>query len=226
MCPENQEKQQLESDLYIITRRLKRKMLSLENRKDFQLWKLDLMEAWAAMYLPIADHQSTVNHLIISRLDADVQATLIDLLPEDEGEFKTQKPEALFQHIEDRLGNMNLEELRRLRLDLAKQQLGEGPEVYKDRLHKYYEETRLGDETKFIEKYVCSVYNKVMGGLLRTHKPTLTTIEALEKEIPYYVTQLQIYAKTALDAARAVLAGIGCMRYGLDKGNQKTSMIS
>ena len=96
-------------------------MLSLENRKDFQLWKSDLMEAWAAMYIPIADHQSTVNHLIISRLDADVQATLIDLLPEDEGEFKTQKPEALFQHIEDRLGNMNLEELRRLRFDLAKQ---------------------------------------------------------------------------------------------------------
>ena len=79
----------MESDLYIVTRRLKRKLLSLENRKDFQLWKSDLMEAWAAMYLPIADYQSTVNHLIISRLDSDVQATLVDLLPEDEGEFKT-----------------------------------------------------------------------------------------------------------------------------------------
>ena len=116
---------------------------------------------------------------------------------------------------------MNPEELRRLRFDLAKQRLGEDPEVYKDRLHKYYEETLLGDEPKFIKKYVCSVYNKVMGGLLRTHKPTLTTIEALEKEIPYYVTQLQIYAETAPDAAPAVIAGLGGMRYGLDKGNQK-----
>ena len=89
--------------------------------KDFQSWKLDLMEAWAAMYLPIADYQSTVNHLIISRLDSDVQATLVDLLPEDEGEFETRKPEALFQQIEDRLGNMNPEELRRLHFDLAKQ---------------------------------------------------------------------------------------------------------
>ena len=121
MCPEKREKQRVESDLYIVTRRLKRKLLSLENRKDFQLWKSDLMEAWAAMYLPIADHQSTVNHLIISRLDSDVQATLVDLLPEDEGEFKTRKPEALFQQIEDRLGNMNPEELRTLRFDLAKQ---------------------------------------------------------------------------------------------------------
>ena len=57
--------------------------------------------------------------------------------------------------------------------------------------------------------------------MLRMHKPPLTTIEALEKEIPYYVTQLQIYAETALDAAPAVIAGLGGMRYGLDKGNQK-----
>merc|ERR1711867_315494 len=60
-----------------------------------------------------------------------------------------------------------------------------------------------------------------MGRLLRTHKPPLTTIEALGKEIPYYVTQLRIYAETTLDAAPAVIAGLGGMRYGLDKGNQK-----
>ena len=76
-------------------------------------------------------------------------------------------------------------------------------------------------EPKFIKKYVCSVYNKVMGRLLRTHKPPLTTIKALGTDIPYYVTQLRIYAETTPDAAPAVIAGLGGMRYGLDKGNQK-----
>ena len=61
----------------------------------------------------------------------------------------------------------------------------------------------------------------VVGELLRTHKPPLTTIEALGKEIPYYVTQLRIYAETTPDAAPAVIAGLGGMQYGLDKGNQK-----
>ena len=80
--------------------------------KDFQVWKLDLMEAWAAMYLPIADYQSTVNHLIVNRLDSDIQATVVDLLHEDEEEFVTRKPEVLLQQIKDRLGNMNPEEHR------------------------------------------------------------------------------------------------------------------
>ena len=128
MCPETREKQRLESDLYIVTRRLKRKLLSIENMKDFQLWKLDLMEAWAAMYLPIEDYQSTVNHLIVTRLDSDIQATGVDLLPEDEEEFVAQKPEVLLQQIEERLVNMNKEEHRRLRFDLAKQQMEEDPE--------------------------------------------------------------------------------------------------
>ena len=57
---EEQEKQKLESDLYIVTRQLKREPLGLQTMKDFQLWKLDLMEAWAATYLPRVDHQSTV----------------------------------------------------------------------------------------------------------------------------------------------------------------------
>ena len=111
----------MESDLYIVTRRLKRKPLSIENMGDFQSWKLDLMEAWAAMYLPIADYQSTVNHLIVNRLDSDIQATLVNLIPEDKEEFGTRKPEVLLQQIEDRLGNLNPEEQRRLRFDLAKQ---------------------------------------------------------------------------------------------------------
>ena len=68
------------------------------------------MEAWAAMYLPIADYQSTVNHLIVNRLDSDIQATVVDLLPKDEEAFVTRKPEELLQQIEDRLGNMNPEE--------------------------------------------------------------------------------------------------------------------
>ena len=60
-----------------------------------------------------------------------------------------------------------------------------------------------------------------MGELLKMHKPRLTTIEALGKEIPYYVTQLQIYAETTPDAVPAVIAGLGGMQYGLDKENQK-----
>ena len=107
--------------------------------------------------------------------------------------------------------NVDQEEHRRLCFDLAKQRMEEDPERYKDQLHKYYEETLLQDEQKFIEKYVHSVYNKVMGELLRTHKPPLTTIEALGKEIPYYVTQLRIYAETTPDAAPAVIAGQGGM---------------
>ena len=97
----------------------------------------------------------------------------------------------------------------------------EDPERYKDRLHKYYEETLLQDKQKFIEKYINRVYNKVVGELLRTHKPPLTTIKALGKEIPYYVTQLRIYAETTPDTAPAVIAGLGGMQYGLDKENQK-----
>ena len=104
--------------------------------KDFQVWKLDLMEAWAAMYLPIADYQSTVNHLIVNRLDSDIQATVANLLPEDKEEFVTQRPEELLQQIEERLENMNLEEHRRLCFDLAKQRMEEDPERYKDQLHK------------------------------------------------------------------------------------------
>ena len=110
MCPERQEKQRLESDLYSVTRRLKREPLNIENMKDFQAWKLDLMEAWAAMYLPIADYQSTVNHLIISRLDSDIQATVVDILPEGEQELRATKSELLLLQIEDRLKNVGPEE--------------------------------------------------------------------------------------------------------------------
>ena len=44
VCPETRERQLMENDLYIVTRRLKRKLLSLGD-----------MEAWAAMCLPITD---------------------------------------------------------------------------------------------------------------------------------------------------------------------------
>ena len=59
-----------------------------------------------------------------------------------------------------------------------------------------------------------------MGELLRMHRPPLATIEALGKEIPYYVTQLHVFAETTPDAAPAVTAGLGGMRYALDKENQ------
>ena len=60
-----------------------------------------------------------------------------------------------------------------------------------------------------------------MGRLLGTHKPPLVTIEALEREIPYYVTQMRIYAETTPDAAPEVIAGLGGMRYGLAEGSLK-----
>ena len=62
------------------------------------------------------------------------------------------------------------------------------------------------------------MYNKVLGELLMTHKPPLVTIESLEMEIPYYVTQLWIYAETTPDAEPATIGGI---RYGLDDGSQE-----
>ena len=133
----------------------------------------------------------------------------------------TQKPEELLQQIEERLEITTPEEHRRLHFNLAKQRMTEDPEKYKERLHKYYEETLLQDEQQFVDKYVNSVYNKAMEELLRMHRPPLATIEALEKEIPYYVTQLQIYAETMPDAAPVVIAGLGGMRYGFYKGNQK-----
>ena len=138
--------------MYIVTRRLKRKPLSITNMGDFQAWKLDIMEAWAAMYLPIADYQSTVNHLIVNRLDSDLKATLMDIIPEDKTEFGIRKPEELLQQIKDKLGNLNQEEQRKAQFDLARQWIDEDPEGYKNRLHKYYEETLLLDEPKFIEK--------------------------------------------------------------------------
>ena len=107
MCLEKREKQRLEGDLYILTRRLKRQPLSITNMGDFQLWKLDLLEAWAAMYLPMAQYQSTVNHLIVNRLESDLQATLIDIIPEEEAEFGTRKPEELLQQIGNRLGSLS-----------------------------------------------------------------------------------------------------------------------
>ena len=82
---------------------------------------------------------------------------MIDIIPEDEAEFGTRKPEELLQKIEDRLGNLNQEEQGKACFNLARQRIDEDPEEYKDRLHKYYEETLLLDELKFIEKYISSV---------------------------------------------------------------------
>ena len=107
MCPDGREKQRLESDLYIVTRRLKRKPLSIGDIKDFKAWKQGLIKAWVAMYLPVEDYQSTVNHLIMTRLDSDIHARVVDLLPQDKEELVARKPEALFQQIKERLVNMD-----------------------------------------------------------------------------------------------------------------------
>ena len=136
------------------------------------------MEAWAAMCLPIADYQSTVNQLVINRLDADVRATVADLLPESEEDLVAQKPEELLHQIGERLEDNPPEEHRRLHFNLAKQERMEDPEGYKERLYKYYKETRLQDEPQFVRQYANSVYNKVLGELLRTHRQPLVTIEA------------------------------------------------
>ena len=107
-----------------------------------------------------------------------------------------------------------------MHFNLAKQERMEDPEGYKEQLHKYYKETRLQDEPQFVSQYANSVYNKALGELLRTHRPPLVTIEALGKEIPYYVNQLHVYAETTPDAAPAVIAGLGGMQYRLDKEDQ------
>ena len=99
MCPEGREKQRLESNLYIVTRQLKRKPLSIGDIKDFKAWKQDLMEACAAIGLPIEDYQSTVNHLIITRLDTDIHATVVDLLPQTK---KSSWPKS-WRHYSNRL---------------------------------------------------------------------------------------------------------------------------
>ena len=99
------------------------------------------MESWVAMYLLIEDYQSTVKHLIMTRLDSDVHAMVINLLPKDKEEFIAQKLEALFQQIVERLVNMDQTEHRRLCFELAKQRVGEDPWKYKSRLCKYYQET-------------------------------------------------------------------------------------
>ena len=56
---------------------------------------------------------------------------------------------------------------------------------------------------------------------METHKPPLVTIEALEKEIPYYVTQMRVYAEVTPDVAPEVIAGLGGMRYGITEGSLK-----
>ena len=72
-----------------------------------------------------------------------MQATVVDLLPEDKEEFVAQTPEALLQQIEERLVNMDPVEQRRLRFDLAKQWMEEDPGKYETRLRRYYEEALL-----------------------------------------------------------------------------------
>ena len=90
------------------------------------------MEAWAVMGLPIEDYQSTVNHLIMTRLDSDIHATVVNLLPQDKEELMARKPEALFQQIEERLVNMDQAEHRRLRFKLAKQRVEEDLLTYEN----------------------------------------------------------------------------------------------
>ena len=51
------------------------------------------------------------------------------------------KPEELLHQIGERLKDNPLEEHGRLPFNLAKQERMEDPEGYKERLHKYYEET-------------------------------------------------------------------------------------
>ena len=133
---------------------------------------------------------------------------MIDIIPEEEAEFGTRKPEELLQQIGDRLGSLSQEEQERARFNLARQRVDEDPEGYKDRLCRYYEETLLRDEPKFVKKYTSSVYNRVLGKLLETHKPPLVTIKNLEREIPYYIAQMRVYAEVTADAVPEVIAGL------------------
>ena len=127
----------------------------------------------------------------------------------------------MLQQIEDRLRRLSPEEQRKAQFLLARQKINEDPEGYKDRLCRYYEETLLRDEPKFVKKYTSSVYNKVLGTLLETHETPLVTIRDLEREIPYYITQIRAYAEVTPDAVPEVIAGLGGMRYGIKEGSLK-----
>ena len=50
---------------------------------------------------------------------------------------------------------------------------------------------------------------------METHKPPLVTIKDLEREIPYYIAQMRVYAEVTPDAVPEVIAGLGGMRYGI-----------
>ena len=84
-----------------------------------------------------------MNQLIVTRLDPDIQATVVNLLPEDKEEFVVRKPEALLQQIKERLVNMDPVEQRGLCFDLAKQRMEEDPGKYETRLCRYYEKALL-----------------------------------------------------------------------------------
>ena len=56
---------------------------------------------------------------------------------------------------------------------------------------------------------------------METHEPPLVTIRDLEREIPYYVTQMRGYAEVNPDAVPEVIAGLGGMRYGIKEGSLK-----
>ena len=137
---EEQRRQKLNSDLYTMTRSLKREPLRMENIRDFQLWRRDILDAWEAMCLSMEHYKVTVNQFMVSRLDIDMQATVTNLLPQDEKEFEDQEPTELFEKIKKRLDKATTEEFRNWRFMLAKQRIDEDPGKYKNRLFKYYEE--------------------------------------------------------------------------------------
>ena len=86
-----------------------------------------------------------MNQFVVSRLDIDMQATVTDLLPQNEKEFEDQEPTELFEQIKKRLDQTTTKELRNWRFQLAQQRIDEDPGKYKSRLLKYFEETSLQD---------------------------------------------------------------------------------
>ena len=91
----------------------------MESVKDFLLWKEDLYNARSMLGLPMESKKAIMNHLLVSRLDKDLQTTLADLLPQDEKEMGENSPTKILEQIEKRLDKASTEERKGWRFQLA-----------------------------------------------------------------------------------------------------------
>ena len=84
------------------------------------------------------------------------------------------------------------------------------------RLFRYFTETGSQEEPAFIERYLETVCNQGLKRLLETHGTPMTTIEAMDEAIQYYMEQLQQFVGNTPDVKPQLLAGLRGMKYGLE----------